>query len=160
MRDVPIARTPPAASRRLAALLAWARDPGPPRARGAVLRVVAGLVFLGFGPGKFVRHEAEASAFERYGIPFADATTYAVGALEIAGGLALVAGLLVRPVSVVLAGNLTVALATAGRIDGGAVNLVLAPAVIVALVALVLWGGGMLSLDRRLAGAPAGHGSA
>ena len=42
------------------------------------------VVFLGFGPGKFIRHAAEVSSFMRYGIPFADAATYAVGALEIA----------------------------------------------------------------------------
>ena len=60
-------------------------------------------------------------------------------------------GLLVRPVALVLASNLVVAVATAGRIDGGAVNLGLAPALIVVLAALALWGGGRYSLDRRLA---------
>ena len=138
-------------SNRIVSLLAWARDPGTAHPAAGVLRVAAGLVFLGFGPGKFRHHAAEASAFERYGIPFPDLATYAVGALEIAGGAALVIGLLLRPVALVLASNLVVALATAGRIDGGAVNLGLAPALIAALVALALWGGGPHSLDRRLA---------
>ena len=66
-------------------------------------------------------------------MPFPDLTTYAVGALEIAGGAALVLGLLVRPVALVLAANLVVAVCTAGRVDGGAVNLGLAPALIVVL---------------------------
>ena len=136
---------------RIGALLAWARDPGTIHPAAGVLRVVAGLVFLGFGPGKFRHHAAEASSFERYGIPFPDAATYAVGVLEIAGGAALLIGLLVRPVALVLAGNLVVAVATAGRIDGGAVNLGLAPVLIVVLVALALRGGGPHSLDRRLA---------
>lgn len=128
----------------------WARDPGSARFGIGVLRIVVGAVFLAFGPGKFVRHAAESDAFARYGIPFADAATYAVGVLEIMGGVALVLGLLVRPVALVLAVNLTVAVATAGRIDGGVVNLGLAPALIVALVALVILGGGAPSLDRRL----------
>lgn len=131
------------------AVLAWARDPGTTHPLAGVLRVVAGLVFLGFGPGKFLRHEAEAAAFERYGIPFTDAAVYAVGTLEIAGGIALLLGLLVRPVALALAGNLIVAVATAGRIDGGAVNLGLAPVLVAALVALVVWGAGPLALDRR-----------
>jgi putative oxidoreductase len=140
----------PGARGRARALIAWACDPGTSHPFAGVLRVTAGAVFLAFGPGKFVRHAAEASSFERYGIPFADAATYAVGALEIVGGVALVLGLLVRPVALVLAANLVVAVATAGRIDGGAVNLGLAPVLIVLLVALALGGGGPRSLDRRL----------
>ena len=116
-----------------------------------VMRVVAGLVFLGFGPGKFLRHAAEADSFARYGVPFPDLTTYAVGALEIAGGAALVLGLLVRPVALVLAANLVVAVCTAGRIDGGAVNLGLAPALIIVLLALVVRGSTPRLRDRRQA---------
>jgi uncharacterized membrane protein YphA (DoxX/SURF4 family) len=108
-------------------------------------RIAAGLVFLGFGPGKFIRHEDEVSSFMRYGIPFADAATYAVGALEILGGLALVLGFFVRPVALLLAANLVVAICTAGRVDGGAVNLGLAPVLVVVLV-LVAAGG---CNDRR-----------
>lgn len=145
--------TPEIVRRRALELLDWAREPGTSHPAAGAMRVAAGAVFLGFGPGKFVHHEAEASAFDRYGIPLADATTYAVGVLEIAGGLALVLGLLVRPVALLLAGNLVVAVATAGRIDGGAVNLALAPALIAVLVVLALWGGGPRSLDRRLASA-------
>jgi putative oxidoreductase len=114
------------------------------------MRIVAGLIFLGFGPGKFLRHNAEAASFARYGVPFPELATYAVGALEIAGGAALVLGLFVRPVALVLAANLVVAVCTAGRIDGGAVNLGLAPALIVVLLALALRGGTSRSLDRRL----------
>jgi putative oxidoreductase len=137
-------------ARGIAALSAWARDPGTRHPLAGVLRIAVGAVFLAFGPGKFVRHDAEAAAFGRYGIPLPDITTYAVGTLEIAGGLALVLGLLVRPVALVLAGNLVVAVATAGRIDGGVVNLGLAPALIAVLAALAVWGGGALSaLGRR-----------
>lgn len=136
------------ARRHALALLAWSFDPGTAHPLAGILRITAGGVFLAFGPGKFARHDAEASSFARYGIPFPDAATYAVGALEITGGLALVLGLLLRPVALLLATNLVVAVATAGRVDGGAVNLGLAPALIVVLVALALWGGGPRSLDR------------
>ncbi len=115
-----------------------------------VLRVATGLVFLGFGPGKFLHHAAEAGSFARYGVPFPDLATYAVGALEIAGGAALVIGLLVRPVALVLAANLVVAVCTAGRIDGGVVNLGLAPVLIVVLLVLALRGGLPSSLERHL----------
>jgi hypothetical protein len=35
-----------------------------------IVRTASGAVFLGFSFGKFLRHEAERGAFERYGIPF------------------------------------------------------------------------------------------
>ena len=126
----------------LSRLAGWVRDPGTVHPAAAVARVAAGLVFLGFGPGKFLRHEAEASAFERYGVPFPDIATYAVGTLEIVGGIALIAGLLVRPVALALAANLLVAVATAGRIDGGAVHLGVAPALIACSSRSPWWGAG------------------
>ena len=49
-------------------------------------RLAAGPVFVGFGLGKFFRHEAERDAFERYEIPFPDAATYLVGSLELSVG--------------------------------------------------------------------------
>jgi putative oxidoreductase len=113
-------------------------------------RSAAGCVFVGFSLGKFVRHPAEAAAFERYGIPFSDTATYVIGGLELLGGLALLAGLLVRPFALALAGNMTGAIATAGRVDGGPVHLLLAPALLIAMLFL-LWGGpGSPALDRRL----------
>ena len=50
-----------------------------------VLRVAPGLVFVSFSVGKFTRHAAEAAAFERYGVPLAEATVYLVGLLELIG---------------------------------------------------------------------------
>jgi putative oxidoreductase len=115
-----------------------------------ILRIAAGIVFLAFGSGKFLRHGAEAASFARYGIPLPELAAYAVGALEIAGGLALLLGLFVRPVALLLAANLVVAVATAGRIDGGLVNLGLAPALIVVLAALALRSGESGRFDDRL----------
>ena len=80
-----------------------------------------------------------------------DAATYLVGSLELVGGLALVVGLLVRPFALALAGNMIGAISTAGRIDGGPVHLLLAPALLLGMVFLLWAGAGSPALDRRLA---------
>lgn len=116
-----------------------------------VVRMVAGAVFMGFSLGKFFRHPAEQAAFERYGIPFADVATYLIGSLELIGGLALLVGLLVRPFALALAGNMAGAVTTAGRIEGGPVHLLLAPALLVCMLCLLWTGAGSPALDRRLA---------
>ena len=128
--------------------LAWTR----PGVGGSplVVRTAAGAVFVGFSFGKFVRHQAEQAAFDRYGVPFSDAATYLIGSLELAGGLALVVGLLVRPFALALACNMTGAIATAGRIDGGPVHLLLAPTLLAAMLFLLWAGPGSPALDRRL----------
>jgi len=116
----------------------------------AILRIGAGLVFVAFSLGKFTRHAAEAAAFDRYGIPLADVATYLVGATELVCGLLLVAGLATRPAALALALDMAVAIATAGRIDGGPVHLGLAP-VLLGVMLLLLWAGaGRPSLDARL----------
>jgi len=116
-----------------------------------VVRVVAGAIVAGFGVGKFTHHDAEAASLDRWGIPFADATTYLVGVVELGGGTLLVLGLLTRLVALALAGNFVVAISTAGVQDGGAVHLGLAPTLLAAMLFLVWAGGGERSLDRRLA---------
>lgn len=117
-----------------------------------VARVAAGAVFTAFSIGKFTRHDAEAAAFERFGIPAPGLATYAVGLLELAGGLALVAGLATRVVALLLALDMAGAIATAGRVEGGPVHLGLAPALLMVMLALVWTGAGALSADRALAG--------
>jgi putative oxidoreductase len=112
------------------------------------VRLLAGAVFVGFSLGKFVRHDAEAAAFDRYGIPLADLSTYLVGCLELVGGVALVLGVAVRPFAVLLACNMAGAVLTAGRIEGGPVHLVLAPALLVAMLYLALKGAGPRRLSR------------
>ena len=49
-----------------------------------------------------------------------------------------------------LAGNMVGAIATGGRVDGGFVNLGLAPMLLVAMLYLVWAGAGRFSLDERL----------
>jgi putative oxidoreductase len=115
-----------------------------------VARLVAGAIFLGFSVGKFTRHGAESAALDRYGLPYPDAFTYGVGAVELAGGAMLVLGLGTRIAALALAADMVGAITTAGRIEGGPVHLGLAPTLLVIML-LVLWiGPGDRSLDRRL----------
>jgi putative oxidoreductase len=79
------------------------------------------------------------------------AFAYVIGALEVVGGLLLVAGFAVRPTALAFAGDMVGAIATAGRIDGGPIHLGLAPALLVVMVPLVWAGGGERSVDMRLA---------
>jgi putative oxidoreductase len=153
-RDGTEDRTPDpevSAVNRLIQLVIAPRDLGRAAWAVAAARVAAGVVFVAFSFGKFIHHEAEAAAFDRYGIPQADAATYLVGTLELVGGLMLVLGLGTRVVAVALAGNMIGAIATAGRHDGGPVNLGLAPAVLAAMLVLIWAGAGRASLDEMLA---------
>lgn len=134
---------------RLAALI-LAPTPAAASLPALLVRLAAGGIFVGFGQSKFVHHAREARAFDRYGLPAPDVFTYATGTLEIVLGLALLLGLLTRLTALGLAGNMVGAIATGGRVDGGFVNLVLAPILLVAMLTLVRLGGGSRSLDDLL----------
>ncbi len=139
--------------RRLVRLILAPAVSGPAAVAVAVARVGAGVVFVSFSVGKFANHGAEAASFERYGIPVPDVATYLVGALELVGGLLLIAGLATRPAALALAGNMAGAIATAGRVEGGAANLGLAPALLAVMLVLVWTGAGRPSLDGRIVAA-------
>jgi len=136
--------------------------PSPPLAAAIalVVRVTVGATLIGFGQSKYVHHAKEARAFDRYGLPAPEVFTYVIGTVELAGGLLLVVGLLARLVALGLAGNMVGAIATGGRVDGGFVNLGLAPLLLLAMLYLVWAGAGRLSLDealcRRVSRAPEG----
>lgn len=114
------------------------------------VRVVAGAIFVGFSLGKFLRHGAEAAAFDRYGVPFPDASTYLIGSLEAICGCLLIVGFLTRPAAFTMACNMAVAISTAGRIEGGVIHLGLAPMLLIAMIYLVWSGAGRTSIDQRL----------
>ena len=62
------------------------------------VRLLAGVVFAISGTPKFFAHGWEAGHFRTYGLPLPDAFVYLIGTIEILGGLALIAGIAVRPV--------------------------------------------------------------
>ena len=68
-----------------------------------VLALVSGLSFLYYGFRVFLRTES-AEEFERYGVP---AVRRLVGVLEVAGGTAVVLGLVVAPLGAAAAAGLT-----------------------------------------------------
>jgi putative oxidoreductase len=116
------------------------------------VRVVTGVLFVLFSTGKFTDHMQESLDFDRYGLPWPDAAVYLAGTLELVGGLLLVIGLLTRPAAFLLACNLVVAIATAGRVEGGTFHLGVGPAMLVAMVFLLWAGPGAAALDHRLRG--------
>jgi putative oxidoreductase len=115
-----------------------------------LVRVAAGAVLIGFGLSKFTHHGAEAASFDRYGLPDPSAFAYAIGVVELGCGALLVVGFAARLAALTLAGNMVGAIATGGRVDGGFVNLVLAPALLATMLAIVWAGAGGWSLDSLL----------
>lgn len=134
---------------RLVTLLLAPTAPGAAVA-ATVVRVAAGAILLGFGQSKFLHHAKEVRSFDRYGLPAPELFTYAIGTVELVGGLLLVLGLATRLVALALAGNMVGAIATGGRVDGGFVNLGLAPILLAAMLFLVWAGAGRLSADAAL----------
>jgi putative oxidoreductase len=134
---------------RLVALV-LAPTPGAVALPAFAVRVVAGGIFVGFGQSKFVHHAREARAFDRYGLPAPEVFTYGTGTLELVLGIALLLGLLTRLTALGLASNMVGAIATGGRVDGGFVNLGLAPILLVAMLFLVWAGGGRWALDDAI----------
>jgi putative oxidoreductase len=128
---------------------------GPRAALGALaIRLVGGTIFLLFGVYKFTDHAKETASFESYGLPSPSLFAYAIGVVEIAGGLLLLLGLLTRPAALVLAGDMVGAVATAGPTEGGGINLGLAPLLLVWMLVLAWIGPGRWALDERLARSP------
>jgi putative oxidoreductase len=104
------------------------------------VRLLAGGVFVAFGIGKFVNHSSELASFKSYGLPFPEAFIVVIGVIELLGGLLLIAGLFTRAAALVLAGDMVGAIIVSGIAKGEVVSLTLAPAELIAMLAL-LWAG-------------------
>lgn len=79
----------------------WVFNPpvdGP--AATALMRVMAGGVFLSEGILKFVYTNQGVGRFTKLGFPFPDLTASFVGGLEIVGGCLMIAGLLTRAAAI------------------------------------------------------------
>jgi putative oxidoreductase len=123
---------------------------GPRAVAAFVARLVGGGVFVTFGVGKFTSHGSEVASFQDYGLPAPDAFVYAIGMVEVVGGLLLVLGFLTRPAALVLAGDMVAAIALSGIALGEIVSLTVAPAEMVVCLYLLWTGPGVLALDRSL----------
>ncbi|MFD1212839.1 DoxX family protein [Arthrobacter sp. GCM10027362] len=122
-----------------------------------VLRIVAGFLFAAHGWQKFNQFTIAGTqgAFAQMGVPAADLVAPVVATLELAGGIALILGLLTRPLALLLTLNMLGALvlvhAPAGVfVEAGGFELVLILAAAALAVALV--GPGRISADHALFG--------
>lgn len=120
-----------------------------------VTRVVLGIVFVMHGWQKYDTFTIDGveTMFDSLGVPFPYAAAVAVTLLELAGGVALVLGVLTRAVAILLAldmaGAFWFAHADAGFfVDAGGYELVLVLGVLSASYAVL--GGGRYSVDRWL----------
>jgi len=114
------------------------------------VRLVTGVFLVGVGIGKFTDRANEIADFRHYGVPLPDVAVSLAGVVEIAGGVCVIVGFLVRPAAAVVALNLLVALLTAGVTDGGTFHLVVGPLVMVAMIVLVVTGSPAPSVDAWL----------
>lgn len=109
------------------------RGPGP-----LLVRMACGSVFIGFGLMKLLGHASEVRSFRGYGIPQPEVVVPLLGALELGGGLVLLAGVFVRAAALALAGVMVGAIVTSGIQHGETVSLTLAPAMLCGMLFL-LW---------------------
>ena len=116
----------------------------------ALVRTVAGILFVSISTGKFFDHAQEAVDFDRYGVPVPDVAVYLTGTVELVCGVLLVLGLFTRPAAAALALTLIGAIATAGRVEGGSFHLGVGPALLAVMLLLLWTGAGRPALDAAL----------
>jgi uncharacterized membrane protein YphA (DoxX/SURF4 family) len=117
------------------------------------LRLAAGGVFVVFGAGKFLDHASELASFQSYSLPAPEVFVVVIGVIELVGGMLLMAGILTRPVALVLAGDMVGAILVSGLARGEIISLTLAPALLVAMAVLLRMEPGMrqAGVSRRRA---------
>jgi len=122
-----------------------------PRAALLVIRLAPAIVFLAHGYLKLLggHHDRTVALFLTVNIPFAEPVAWLVGALELAGGLALLSGILLRPFALLLAAEMAVAIVLVrlpqGFIGAWEFELVL----LLVCLGLALWPTGQGSALRR-----------
>lgn len=122
----------------------------------ALLRVAVGVIFTAHGAMKLFGMGAAALAgfFGQIGIPFPELNAYFIIAVELLGGIAMIAGLGTRIIGALFAATMVVAFATVHGSQGfflpNGYEFVLV--LFAASIALVLQGAGAFALDNVLAG--------
>jgi putative oxidoreductase len=123
----------------------------------AILRIVLGFLFVAHGWQKFSEWTIAGTqmSFAEMGIPLAEIAAPVVAVLELVGGIALILGILTRPVALLLALNMLGALLLVHLTSGvfvanNGIELVLILGA--ASLALALVGPGKLSVDNALFG--------
>ena len=122
-----------------------------------ILRAITGIIFAAHGGQKLFVYgfEGVTGAFGQMGVPMAGVVGPAVALLEFFGGLALVVGLLTRPVAIGLAATMLGALflvhLPAGFFMPNGYEFVLA--LFGAAATLAVTGAGAWSVDARLSAA-------
>ena len=96
------------------------------------MRRLLGVAFVIAGLPKFVAFGWELDAFERFGLPFAEAWVIAAGVIEIGGGILLLRDRWVVPSLVLLATTMAVAIGVSGVKEGDVIpSLTVAPLLLV-----------------------------
>lgn len=119
----------------------------------ALFRLTVGWVFLQSGWGKLHNLEGVTQFFASLGIPAAHLQAPLVAGIEFGGGLLLLLGLATRVAAAPLVGVMAVAIGTALWADVEDLSDLFALAefgYVVILIALVVLGGGTLSLDALI----------
>lgn len=117
-----------------------------------LLRLGPAIVFLVQGYLKLFggHHDRTVALFLTVNIPFPEVTAWFIGGLELAGGLAFLLGLLVRPFAILLAIEMAVAIYKVrlpqGFLGASEVEMVL----LLTCLAMSLLGPGRLSLIGRV----------
>jgi putative oxidoreductase len=138
-----------------------------------LIRIFAGLTFLGEGILKFLYPSMGVMRFTLLGFPFPDLTAYAIGVLEIVGGICLLLGLFNNLFALLFAIEMVVAfLSTKISMVSGTSPLPLPPvppqtgfwalvhesrddyALFFAMIFLLIVGPGKLSLDALFSKKP------
>ena len=101
------------------------------------IRVISGVVFVVFGAGKFVNHPSELASFRGYGLPAPEVFVIVIGVIELVGGVLLIVNRFVTPAALVLAADMVGAIVVSGIAKGEWISLTLAPALLLAMVAVL-----------------------
>ena len=130
------------------------RDPRADQAL-AILRVVIGIVFMAHGYQKFFTMGVSGVTgfLTSLGVPFPALAAPAVSALELAGGAALILGILARPIAFLLMCEMLTAIYLVHFGNGFFVprGIELVMTLAAAALAIAVGGAGSVSLDRALA---------